>query len=77
MSNHQFTIPYNGDNVEVTALNDATFLVQVTYKPFMIQQSSTDDGSSIWVDAETKVKSPLAAELGNLISQHFVPVAIQ
>ena len=77
MSNPQFTIPYNGDNVEVTALNDASFLIQVTYKPFVIKQTTSDDGNSVWIDGETNVKSPLAAELGGLISQHYVPFAMQ
>jgi hypothetical protein len=69
MSKQQFTIPYNGDNVEVTVLNDDSFLVQITYKPLLIKRTLDENGEALWLDSETNVKTNLSVELGNLITK--------
>ncbi|GEO11148.1 hypothetical protein [Segetibacter aerophilus] len=71
MSNHQFSILFNGHPVSVTALDNDSYLVQVTYKPVTIQLKKTSDGREHWLDQETQQETYVSRELGKLITAHL------
>jgi hypothetical protein len=73
MSDKEFSILFNGHPVAVTALNDDTYMVQVTYKPVNIQLKHDSLGVERWVEVETQQETYLSAELGKLIATHLHP----
>ena len=74
MSNPQFSVVFNGHPVSVTALENETFMAQVTYKPVTIQLKNNNDGQEQWVDMETQQETYVSAELGKLIAEHLCAV---
>ena len=70
MSNYQFSVLYNGHPVSVSALENDTYLLQVTYKPISIQLK-TIDGQEKWVDTESQQETYVTRELGKLIAAHL------
>lgn len=73
MSNHQFSVLFNGHPVSVTGLENDTYMVQVTYKPLCIQLKN-GEGEEIWVDTETQQETYVSSELGKLITAHLCTV---
>lgn len=67
MNEHQFVVQYNGHPVEVTALDNETYRVQVTYKPLNIRLQKNNEGQEHWVEAETQQESYVSREVGKLI----------
>lgn len=74
MSNAQFSVLYNGHPVEVTVLNNDTYMIQVTYKPVSIRLQNNDAGEERWVDVETQQETYMTRELGRLIATHLCAI---
>ena len=74
MSNHQFSVLYNGHSVAVTVVENDTYMVQVTYKPVCIKLVNNDQGEESWVDMETRQETYVSRELGKLISAHLCAI---
>lgn len=70
MEKQAFTIYYNGKNVAVTALENSTYLVQITYKPVYIKLNTDSNGKKSWVDLEMNQETMLSKEIGQLIINH-------
>lgn len=68
MTNQQFSISYNGRKTSVTTLEDNTFMVQITYKPYRIQKKTDGKGLEYWIELETNKETPLSQTIGRLIS---------
>jgi hypothetical protein len=71
MNNQQFSVLFNGHPVAVTALDNDSYMVQVTYKPVTIQLKKNSDGQEHWVDQETQLETFVSSELGKLITAHL------
>lgn len=71
MNNHQFVVQYNGHPVEVTVLDNDTYMVQVTYKPLKIRLQKNNEGEERWVEMETMQETYVSRELGKLILSHL------
>ena len=71
MSNYQFTVLLNGHPVSVTALDNDSYMAQVTYKPVTIQLTKTSNGEERWIDMETQQETYLSTELGKIITAHL------
>ena len=69
MGNFQFEIYLNGHPVEVTAIGNNTFLVQITYKPLQLQLQRNDAGEERWIDLSTNQETSVTQELGWLIRE--------
>ena len=68
MSNLQFPVLYNGRPVEITAVGEEIFLVQISYKPLRIQRMISDEGNEYWIEVDSNRESLLSKEIGKLIS---------
>lgn len=69
MEKKSFTIYYNGKNVAVSALEENTFLAQITYKPVYLKLTE-NNGKKIWIDVEMNKETSLSKEIGQLIEKH-------
>ena len=70
MQSNQFSVSYNGHPVAITILDDDKYLVQVTYKPIVIQ-SQEINGRHQWVDVESQLETYVSREIGKLIEAHM------
>lgn len=70
MEKHSFRIYYNGKNVAVTAIEDYTFLAQISYKPLYLKLSIDSNDRKTWCDVEMNQETMLAKEIGGLIEKH-------
>ena len=69
MHSNQFSVSYDGRPVAITALDDEKYLVQVTYKPIIIQYKEIH-GHPQWVDVESQLETYVSREIGKLIQAH-------
>ncbi|RZJ99715.1 MAG: hypothetical protein EOO43_26005 [Flavobacterium sp.] len=69
MSNQQFKVLYNGQEVAVTCVGDRSYYVQISYKPLKLEHKLNENGEHEWVDLDSNVETNLSKHIGSLIHE--------
>jgi hypothetical protein len=72
MINQQLIVSNNGKDIAITCLGNDAYFLQISYKPLKIQRRMDGEGSEKWIDIESNLETPLAKEMGRLITHQLL-----